>query len=412
MLGSLLQSLDETYERMLCKIDHSLIEDARRILTLLCFAIRPLKVQESIDGIAVENNGSTGLNRRRRLQDADDIREICLGFVDIGLSDSHSNETYYGGDLTPTVRIAHFSVQEYIESERIRHQKAAIFSLNSATAHADIAQICLVYLLELGLSSSDLDQSLVEAFPLAQFAAMYWCHHYRMVGDLHPGIDSLIVKLFQNQHSFVTWVKLHDMDMSWKIDIDFSRSVSTIASPVYYASLLGLDQTLFDLNDIGKAERVNMDFDAQDGYYDNALQAASSGGHNKVVQMLLEKGADVNAQGGHYSNALYAASSGGHNKVVQMLLEKGADVNAQGGHYSNALYAASLEGHNQVVMMLLEKGADVNAQGGYYGNALQAASSGGHEKVVMMLLEKGADVNAQDGYYDNALYAASSLVSR
>ena len=53
---------------------------------------------------------------------------------------------------------------------------------------------------------------------------------------------------------------------------------------------------------------------------------ASEGGHEKVVKMLLEKGADVNAEIRIYGNALLAASEGGHEKVVQMLLEKGANV--------------------------------------------------------------------------------------
>ena len=73
--------------------------------------------------------------------------------------------------------------------------------------------------------------------------------------------------------------------------------------------------------------------------------------------MLLDKGADVNAQGRGYSNALQAASLGGYEKVVQILLDKGADVNAQSGDYSNALQAASHRGHEKVVQMLLEKGA-------------------------------------------------------
>ena len=55
------------------------------------------------------------------------------------------------------------------------------------------------------------------------------------------------------------------------------------------------------------------------------LNAASFGGHNSIVQMLLEKGADVNAQGGRYGNALQAASKGGHDQMVQVLLEKGAE---------------------------------------------------------------------------------------
>ena len=69
---------------------------------------------------------------------------------------------------------------------------------------------------------------------------------------------------------------------------------------------------------------MSKQINAQGGYYGNTLQAASWGGHNQVMQVLLDKGADVNAQGGYYGNALQAASHRGHEKVVQMLLEKGA----------------------------------------------------------------------------------------
>jgi hypothetical protein len=39
----------------------------------------------------------------------------------------------------------------------------------------------------------------------------------------------------------------------------------------------------------------------------------------KLVELLLDKGADVNAQGGLYSNALQAASVGGDEKVVELV---------------------------------------------------------------------------------------------
>lgn len=42
----------------------------------------------------------------------------------------------------------------------------------------------------------------------------------------------------------------------------------------------------------------------------------------------MDQGANANAQGGIYGNALQAASYQGHEKVVQQLLEKGADVSA------------------------------------------------------------------------------------
>ena len=178
LLNSLPQSLDETYERILCSIDDSSIEDARRILTLLCFAARPLTVLELIDGVAVEIN-SAKLNAKRRLQDADDIREICIGLVDFGISADDMTETYKKEERTQTVRIAHFSVQEYLESERIHRQKAAIFGLTAATAHAEIAQICLIYWLEPGLAVTNLDEDSYEKYPMVYFTAQFWYHHYK-----------------------------------------------------------------------------------------------------------------------------------------------------------------------------------------------------------------------------------------
>jgi ankyrin repeat protein len=95
----------------------------------------------------------------------------------------------------------------------------------------------------------------------------------------------------------------------------------------------------------------------------------------------LDKGADVNAQGGEYGNALQAASSRGHQEIVQLLLDKGADVNAQGGEYGNALPAASWGGYQGVVQLLLDKGADVNAQGSHYVDHLSTLTQEGSQRL-------------------------------
>ena len=143
------------------------------------------------------------------------------------------------------------------------------------------------------------------------------------------------------------------------------------------------------------------------GNYGTALRAASFGGRKKVVELLLEHGADVNAKGSDDGTALQAASYKGHEKVAELLLEHGADVNAEGGGYGTALQAASYNGHEKVAELLLEKGADVNAEGGGNGTALQAASYNGHEMVAELLLEKGARVNAEGGENGTALQATS-----
>ncbi|KAF2792532.1 hypothetical protein K505DRAFT_200028, partial [Melanomma pulvis-pyrius CBS 109.77] len=61
----------------------------------------------------------------------------------------------------------------------------------------------------------------------------------------------------------------------------------------------------------------------------------------KVEKLLLDKGADINAQGAFCGNALQEASSRGHEAVVKLMLDKDADVNAQGGYYGNACHAAT-----------------------------------------------------------------------
>jgi ankyrin repeat domain-containing protein 50 len=373
-----------------------------------------LTVPELIDGIAVDIHESACLDLRRRLQDEDDLREICPGLIDIGVKRDGETKSNSDGDsdikgMTLTLRIAHFSVQEYLESDRVRQQKAAAFAIESASAHAEIAQICLIYLLEPGLSSGKLDQTKLEEFPLAHFAASFWHHHYKNAAGTTSRLDGLILKMFQHgQSSFYASVKLHDPERPWDTKVDFARDPSSIASPVYYASLLGLDGVLRGLIDICQDNRERKDLvNAQGGAYGNALQAASFKGHDKIVRMLIDAGADVNAQDGHGNNALQEASSRDHDKVVRMLIDAGADVNAQDGHGNNALQAASSRDHDKVVRMLIDAGADMNAQDGHGNNALQEASVRNHDKVVRMLIDAGADVNAQGGRGNNALQAAS-----
>ncbi|KAL8825018.1 MAG: hypothetical protein Q9191_004671, partial [Dirinaria sp. TL-2023a] len=419
LLNSLPQSLDETYERMLCNVFW--IEDARRILTLLCFSSRPLTVREVIDGIAVDINNSPGLSRSGRVQDSSDVCGICPGFIDIDREYDHTKESD-DEEFREVVRIAHFSVQEYLESDRIQHQKAAMFSLTRSTAHAEIAQICLTYLLDQDLSTSDLNQSLLKEFPLARFAAMYWYHHYQNAAKHSPKLEDAILKLFTCQDSFPTWVKLYDADNVFYpyVGVNFNRALDDIATPIYYACLLGLEQTLHELlnsdqleittiSDLppGYTPSFSKQVNKQGGCHGNALSAAVYKGHVALVQMLLDHKADVNAQGGEYGNALQAAAYNGHVALVQMLLDHKADVNAQGGKYGSALQAAAYKDHVTMMQMLLDHKADVNAQDEKYGSALQAATCNGHVTMMQMLLDRKADVNAQGGFFGNALQAAA-----
>jgi ankyrin repeat protein len=130
-----------------------------------------------------------------------------------------------------------------------------------------------------------------------------------------------------------------------------------------------------------------------------ALQLAAANGHSGIVKLLLARGADINGGTTESGSALQAAARSGNLALVEILIENGADVNSQGGRHGNALQAAAYEGHQMMVKLLLAKGADINAQGGTWGTALQAAALSSFmpraDGLVQLLLDEGADVNLQ-----------------
>jgi hypothetical protein len=159
---------------------------------------------------------------------------------------------------------------------------------------------------------------------------------------------------------------------------------SSLKLPWRWAVMNGLTHLSRHLLESVPREEIN----AQEGL---ALRTASSGGYEKVVQMLLDAGADVDLSG--IRRALHVASSRGHEQVVQVLIGPGTDVETGGKDlYRGALLAASKRGHEKVVNLLIDAGADVNANacGQRFKNALHAASAQRHRKVVQLLKSAGA----------------------
>lgn len=208
-LRTLPRDLDETYGRILCSIDAEYIEDVRRVLTLLCFSARPLTVNELVDAHAVDINEPPQLDRDGRSYDKDDLIDICLGLVEVVVAEQDSDDE----EPTFIASIAHFSVQEYLQSERILQQGSRSFAMASALANKEIAQICLVYLLEPGLSAGIFDVTKTRNFPFAHFAAVHWFDHYTNSMEGQDAVEPLVLTLLtENKAAFVTWIKLHDMD--------------------------------------------------------------------------------------------------------------------------------------------------------------------------------------------------------
>ncbi|KAJ6118794.1 NACHT nucleoside triphosphatase [Penicillium samsonianum] len=367
-LVSLPLNLNETYRCIIASIPKELKNDAIRLLQFLVHSKRPLKLSEAREVIATQiENKSRGFDTKRRLFCDNDILDYC-----------HSLVTVVHG-TGKELHLAHFSVKEYLLGEN---------NFEITTASISIAKTCLTYL-------TDITGSNEHDFPMARSAAELLTGH-AWSAQASEEIVQMILRFLENKATFQRWTDLNQVD---------NRSVYDIFRPrgprLYYACFVGLVAPARHLVSQGA------DVNAQGGYYGNALQAASTEGHQEIIELLLDKGAHINAQGGYYGNALQAASYRGHQQIVMLLLHKGANVNAQGGYYGNALQAASTEGNQDIIKLLLDKGAHINTQGGKYGNALQAASIDGYEEIIKLIVGKGADVNAQGGYYGNPLQAAS-----
>ena len=396
VLKSLPPSLDETYNRMLMSIEGASKSYAQRILTLLCVSTRPLSAAELIDGIAVNLGTDPKFDPSRRLQDTMAIQEICSGLVETDDSENISS---------PIVRIAHYSVQEYLTSDRILFQPAKAFSVNLQEAHAEMAQICLVYLI------NTLDERVLmsrfEVWPFIHYAALYWVDHFRSSGLYAQRADALVLILPKSRTALGDWARgramypFRDKLERSEVEKRLGQRVDGNVSPLYCASALRLPSVVRALIDTGA------DVNERGGMYGNAVTMATRQGHAEIVQLLIDNGAKVNAQNEGNTTALRLASELGHEKVVKVLLDGGADTSARKSGSDTPLQAASFIGHEKIVRLLLDRGADLHAQQGYQDTALTGASYGGHEKIVQLLLDRGAEANEEGGSHGSALIAAS-----
>lgn len=88
---------------------------------------------------------------------------------------------------------------------------------------------------------------------------------------------------------------------------------------------------------------------------ESPLMLAALKGHLAVCKELISHDADVNKPGW---TALHYASTGGHTKVVQLLLDSHAYIDAASPNGSTPLMMAAMYGTLDAVQLLLDAGAD------------------------------------------------------
>lgn len=90
----------------------------------------------------------------------------------------------------------------------------------------------------------------------------------------------------------------------------------------------------------------------QDRAGNSALMMAVINGPSPVIDLLLDKGADVNAQNRHGGNALARAAHFGHIDLVKKLLSLGADPSMKDAAGQDAAQWAKMNGHDDIAKLI------------------------------------------------------------
>lgn len=104
-----------------------------------------------------------------------------------------------------------------------------------------------------------------------------------------------------------------------------------------------------------------------------ALTFACMKGREDITGLLIANGAAINMTVG--LPPLHAASLMGHGNIVNILLEKGADVKLQDTSGFTALHFAAFKGHGKVIKILLAAGSDPNIQDAQGKKAIELTKS-------------------------------------
>ena len=402
-LNELPESLEETYERVIMEIKRANQAHAYRMLQCLSVAIRPLSVAELAELLAFDFDVAKGeiprLNSDWRWEDHEQaVLSTCSSLI-----------TIVPGDGSPIVQFSHFSVKEFLLSDRLARSTREIsqYHISLEDAHTVLAQASLGVLLR----DPNVNNGTDSASPLAGYAAHRWVAHVRVQNVASRVRDGMEHLFDPDKPYFEAWTQAHDIDANAYGLIYFrdAPDPEPRAKPLCYAALCGFHELVEHL--ILKYPQYASARGCRCG---SALHVASFAGHPRIVRSLLRHGVDADVRDSANDTPLLLASWGGNREVVQCLLDYGADVEWQDDDRRTPLNFAVYRGHVDVVRVLLAHNADVNSQDHRGRTPLTQAILGDNPKgdypeVARLLLEHGANASPRDTELGTPLHMVSLI---
>ena len=174
---------------------------------------------------------------------------------------------------------------------------------------------------------------------------------------------------------------------------------NTCLHKIVRASCKEVIQTIIDLG---------ADVNAINKYHETVLLIACMHGKIDAINVLLEAEADTNITEIDGHTCLHkAVNANCGTRVVQAIIDHGADVNAINKYNKTALLIACMDGKIDAINVLLEAGADTNITETDGHTCLhKAVNANCDEQTVQAIIDHGADVNAINKDNETALLIA------
>jgi hypothetical protein len=339
-LRALPASLDETYERILLRLNPSHQEQSFRILQWLAFAARPVTMEELVDVLAADSGPSFSFDAGNRLIEPKDILLLGSSLIVRSCTSAelfHQHRSYneysfpklFSEDSIDEIRLAHLSVKDYLVSKRIRASGASAYSLNAELTHAFMANTCLGYLLHSAFQGGvcynyTAFKSRLFRWPLLHYAAHFWPHHVEGAGEEVPEQTWQLITRFFNTRNLP---RLGNFG-AWAVTLtpDIRQDDLQNTTMLYYAASFGATSLVRKLLTSEDGPRL---LNQRGGRYQSTpIQVASFRGRFEVVKILLEAGASLDFSYVSGGSALYWAAGGGHTAIRNLIESYGATLTA------------------------------------------------------------------------------------
>ena len=237
---------------------------------------------------------------------------------------------------TNIVRLVYYTTQEYFK--RTQDQWFP-------NAENYIIAICVTYLsfsvFESGFCQTDNEfEERLRLNPLYDYAACNWGYHARTAS---AEVEQLIIRLLESGAKVSSSSQAM---MASRGYFDYSQELPRRMTGVHLAAHFGRVETTMALL------KNRHDLDSKDTYGRTPLLLAAEEGHEAVVKLLLEKGAELETKDKNYGQTpLLLAAEKGHEAVVKLLLEKGAEIETKDKDYGRTpLSWAAEKGHEAVAV--------------------------------------------------------------